>query len=275
VTFVSGAFRPTLWMCCSALLLSACGGGGQVPVAAVPAPAFAPAPLTGKKLLALNDTGITSKQCFQEGSDSLVSCTSAGAVALNALQDGMFGRDVEALTAGAADGQLGFSYTKVSSSGDELPANAASWACVLDNVTGLLWESKTTDGSLRDASRVFTNFDASGTPQIRGGGIPTLQEVDAAGNTQGYVRVTNAQGLCGFKDWALPTDEQLQSLVAYSEVLDAPTVDSTWFPNTRRTLYWSSTPTIDTSDRAWGIDFGDGLIYPEFKYVARPARLVR
>ena len=40
---------------------------------------------------ALNDTGITSSQCHQAGSDVLVACSSAGAITLNNAQDGMVG----------------------------------------------------------------------------------------------------------------------------------------------------------------------------------------
>jgi hypothetical protein len=60
---------------------------------------------------ALTDTGITASQCYAAGSDVLVSCTSATAIALNASQDGMIGRDVS--TPDAADGKLGFSYSSV------------------------------------------------------------------------------------------------------------------------------------------------------------------
>lgn len=260
------------------LLLSACGGGGgggSSALTAVPTPPPVVPQAAEKRLFALNDTGITSSQCFQEGSDVLVSCTSAAALALSLFQDGMFGRDADALTAGGSDGISGFSYTKVSASGDELPASASVWACTLDNVTGLLWEAKTTDGGLSDATGVFTNFDTSGVSQKRDGSVPTQQEINATSNAAGHVRAMNAQGLCGFKDWALPTDDELQSLVAYSDQVSAPTVDMSWFPQTRKTLYWSGTPGAGQADRAWGVDFADGVLMTDFRYVARPLRLVR
>ena len=61
----------------------------------------------------LNDTGITSSQCYQAGSDVLVDCGSAGALALNNAQDGMTGRDANTATNSNTDGKLGFSFTSV------------------------------------------------------------------------------------------------------------------------------------------------------------------
>jgi len=42
------------------------------------------------------------------------------------------------------------SYTKLDAGGNALSDSAASWAMVRDNVTGLIWEMKTDDGSVRD-----------------------------------------------------------------------------------------------------------------------------
>jgi trimeric autotransporter adhesin len=112
---------------------------------------------TGK----LNDTGITAGQCYQAGSDVLLSCTSAAATGLNPAQDGMQGRDVVAATNSAADGKLGFSFTKIGASGETLPASATAWSCVKDNVTGMMWEVKTADGGLRDWTKRYTHYDST------------------------------------------------------------------------------------------------------------------
>jgi hypothetical protein len=41
-------------------------------------------------------------------------------------------------------------YTKLDGSGNELPDSAKSWTTVRDNLTGLIWEMKTDDGSIHD-----------------------------------------------------------------------------------------------------------------------------
>ena len=65
---------------------------------------------------------------------------------LNTAQDGMKGRDANAATNINDDGRLGFSFT------------AVNGGCVQDNVTGLMWEVKTTDGGLRDWTKTYTNY---------------------------------------------------------------------------------------------------------------------
>jgi hypothetical protein len=52
------------------------------------------------------------------------------------------------------------SYTKMDASGNDLPASASSWAMVRDNVTKLVWEVKTDDGSIRDKDNKYTWYDA-------------------------------------------------------------------------------------------------------------------
>jgi hypothetical protein len=89
----------------------------------------------------LTDTGITASQCYKAGSDTLVSCTDAAAIALNDKQDGMLGRDVT--TPDNADGKLGFSYSTVP---NPAGGNFDVTECVKDNITGLTWEGKTATG---------------------------------------------------------------------------------------------------------------------------------
>jgi hypothetical protein len=167
-----------------------------------------PAPSTSL----LTDTGITASQCYQAGSNVLVSCTSAAAIALNSQQDGMIGRDVT--SPNAADGKLGFSYSTVSS----YPITD----CVKDNVTGLIWEGKTNDNSYRDFRASYLDPDQ---PQNSGVSIVA------------YVANVNAAVLCGKSDWRLPTYREISSLVDHSVSYPGPTIDITWLPNNSNN-YW-------------------------------------
>jgi len=45
------------------------------------------------------------------------------------------------------------SYTKLDASGNDLPDSATSWVMVRDNMTGLIWEVKTDDGSIHPTFR--------------------------------------------------------------------------------------------------------------------------
>jgi PKD repeat protein len=229
---------------------------------------------TGK----LNDTGITASQCYQAGSNVLLSCTSAAATSLNPAQDGMQGRDVAPATNSATDGKLGFSFTKIGAAGETLPASATAWSCVKDNVTGMVWEVKTKDGGLRDWTKIYTNYDSTASAQFYNGTAyvnPTRVQIDAATNSIGFKNAVNATALCGATDWRLPTADELQGLVDYGVAYPGPTIDATWFPNTQGDVFWSSSPYVGYAYVAWGVNFGIGGVGYDGRYNADYVRLVR
>lgn len=216
----------------------------------------------------LADTGTTASQCYAAGSHTLVSCTSAVAIALNSQQDGMTGRDVS--SPDGSDGKLGLSYSTVGSYTKE--------ECVKDNVTGLTWEGKPTTGT-RAASNTYTNYDNTAAAQFWNGTAyvnPTQAQIDAATNTAGYVNAVNAAKLCGYTDWRLPTADELQGIVDYGVAYPGPTVDASWFPNTVGWAYWSSSPYVGGANDAWVVYFGYGLVYGYDRYYdGGHVRLVR
>jgi hypothetical protein len=194
----------------------------------------------------INDTGITYSQCYQAASDVLGSCGDAGAIALNPEQDGMVGRDANAATNANNDGKLGFSFT------------AVTGGCVQDNVTGLMWEVKTTDGGLRDWTKTYTNLGDN-----------------SAADASTFVTAVNATNLCGHWNWRLPTADELQSSVDYSVKSPGPTIDANWFPNTQRGGYWSSLPYVVDPTRAWGVSFFRGDVGDAPRTNSSYVRLVR
>lgn len=190
------------------------------------------------------DTGITSNQCFQAGGDSLLSCTSSDAIALNDKQDGMIGLDVT--SPNNNDGKLGFSYS------------AIAGGCVKDNITGLTWEVKTNDGGLRDLAKTYTNY---------GDG--------SANEASQLVAAVNALGLCGYSDWRLPSADELQTLVDYGVSGLTVTIDSTWFINTQSGSYWSSTTNVGNDYVALVVDFNKGAVSFDNRGSYNYVRLVR
>jgi hypothetical protein len=228
----------------------------------------------------LPDTGVTSEQCYGAGSNVLISCTSAAAIALNPKQDGMIGRDVTAPA--AADGKLGFSYSDVPN-----PAGGVydKTECVKDNLTSLTWEGKTTSG-LRSAINTYTNYDSTTEIQALDGNTgltPTQAQVDATTNTVGYKNYVNNIALCGYTDWRLPEIEEINVLLDIDNVPNANWhLDTTWFPNNLWTFYtanyfWSSTEgaAVQDSTRAWLLDLdrGESEIWPRSNHMS--VRLVR
>jgi PKD repeat protein len=213
----------------------------------------------------LNDTSITASQCYQAGSDALISCTSTAAIALSPDQDGMVGRDAFANT--DVDGALGFSFTKIGASGEVLPANAAKWSCVKDNVTGLMWEIKNQNsGDLNNINSTFTNYDSTQTAQLASGGLPTQAEIDAPTNSIGFKNAVNAAGLCGATDWRIPEPLELQSYVNYGNVNPVNTpeafgLDNNITINNGSISYISSSPQNASPTFYWSFRSGfDSLV---------------
>ena len=219
---------------------------------------------TGK----LNDTGIT--KCANATQNNL-SCPQAGF----AGQDAEFGRDANQVTNNDVDGHRGFSFTKISSTGAELPASATEWSCVKDNVTGLMWEVKTDDGGLHDKDWGYSWYEPDNTKNGGFAGYPNNGSCGGTSqcDTYGFVQAVNATGWCGVQDWRMPSKEELRSIVSYDR--SYPVIDTAYFPNTPLWYFWSASPYVNYGYLAWfvGFSYGDDGWY--YKYGAVQVRLVR
>jgi hypothetical protein len=221
---------------------------------------------TGK----LNDTGID--WCANDTTSNLP-CP----VASHPGQDGDHGRDALARAGQlqkVGGGAAGFDFTKLDANGNALPASATSWDCVRDNVTGLIWEVKTTSG-LRDQYHTYTWYNPDpttngGNAGVQNGGTCTGSACD----THGFVQAVNQQGLCGAKDWRMPTRRELQGIVDYSRL--SPPIDTGYFPNTEPgSRFWSASPVADYSYHRWQVIFNLGFAaYGSLGYGVK-VRLVR
>jgi hypothetical protein len=185
-----------------------------------------------------NDTGITF---CSDGAFNVNSC----GIKTYPRQDGEFGRDV--LNNDDKDGHAGFSFTKISATGEKLPNNATTWACIQDNVTGLFWEVKTAKNK---------------------------NDLYSFSNTDKFVQEKNNEKLCGITTWRLPEIQELQSIVDYSVPFPNPTIDLAFFPNSTNQIYWSATPYAKNPNDFWGIYFDDGRVYEQDKKTQAAIRLV-
>lgn len=105
----------------------------------------------------LNDTGITAYgNTTENGLTEPVTGFSG--------QYAEYGRDAQ-VTAGmlikVGDGNAGFDFTKLDVEGKAVAADADEWACVQDNVTGLVWEVKTTDGGLQYSDHTYSWYNST------------------------------------------------------------------------------------------------------------------
>jgi Protein of unknown function (DUF1566) len=233
-------------------------------------PAIIEPPYTGN----LPDTGITSSHCYGIGSDVLISCTSAVAIALNSKQDGMVGRDVTAPA--AADGKLGFSYSDVIKPGGGVYAKTE---CVKDNITGLTWEGRPNSGVRSNQN--LTNFNSTTEPQkwdvtVNSLVTVTQAEIDAITNSVGYQSYVNSIALCGYNDWRLPLIDEVDGLIDATNMPFAH-LDPTWFPNSALNI-WSRTSLVNPQSpgRAWlALNNSEGSLFHASRYSTHGVRLVR
>jgi hypothetical protein len=131
------------------------------------------------------------------------------------------------------------SYTKLDENGNVLPDAAPwPWAMVRDNVTGLIWEVKTDDGSIHDRDNNYTWAEA-----------------------MDFGTTLNAQNFGGYSDWRLPMIKELSSLVASSIPSPGPVMNIDYFPNAKSSHYWSSTDSVANENETWCVYFYNGVVY--------------
>lgn len=228
----------------------------------------------------LNDTGIQFCGAATSGNGACSGSSPQG-------QDAYYGRDAQAAAGQLTKiggGNAGFDYTKISNSGQPLPASAAlgsgssDWACTRDNVTGLIWEVKVNNAAhVRHMDHTYTWYNPNspdGNPGIVGTTGTCGNTLGGQGcNTHTYTQAVNTTGLCGGSDWRMPTRKELQGLVDYGRF--NPAIDGTYFVNTTSRDFWSGSPFARDGGSAWIVFFNEGRSYSGGRGGARPVRLVR
>ena len=197
----------------------------------------------------LNDTGIT---WAGEAPTGNVACNST---TFTYPQDCNAGRD--ATHNDNSDGRAGFSFTKLDASGVPLVDQSVDyqttpWACVQDNVTGLIWEVKTDDGGIHDKDNAY-----------KWGGLTALgrEHINRIGDYyddwNSLVNGSNNEVLCGVSDWRVPVVSELSSIINRGSI--NPSIDTNYFPNAVTKFFWAASPTAFYSGtNAWAVSFENG-----------------
>jgi len=171
------------------------------------------------------------------------------------------------------------SYTKLGQNGTPLPdtaTQASGWDMTRDNVTGLMWEIKTDDETIHD--RLKTCFWHESNPETNDGNVGA--RVDGNG-TEAFINTLNAQHFGGYSDWRMPTVKELDLLAirgmyrGSDTSMHGPAIDTTWFPCTLPSCYWSSTTWADYTGYAWYVNFYRGGSDSDPKSSYKSVRAVR
>ncbi|AOW11976.1 hypothetical protein LPB72_02680 [Hydrogenophaga crassostreae] len=184
----------------------------------------------------LPHSGVTSSQCYEPGTDTLVNCNATSVTDFNNQQDG-HRANVNRMAYSLVNGR---------------PLDT----CVRDDVTGLIWEGKQASGT-RAGSNTYTHL---------GNGL--------ASDASGYVAAVNTANLCGFSDWRLPTRHELMNIVDNGRAT-TPKINTTWFPNTAASDHWSAEGDSTNNANAWVVRFEFAIAKIGARSNANAVRLVR
>ena len=122
---------------------------------------------------------------------------------------------------------------------------------VTDTVTGLMWmQCSLGQDPAADCNGSASYYDWE----------QALEEAD------GYT-------FANYSDWRLPNIKELSSLAARDRY--SPAINSTVFPNTKSSLYWSTSPDASGGEYAWQLYFNDGDDYGSARDYVYYVRLVR
>lgn len=171
------------------------------------------------------------------------------------------------------------SYSKLDAGGNELDAATVVWSCVRDNVTGLIWEAKSSDTGLQGVGHryAWSNPDTTNNGGDAGGTTEAAwcgETLNGQGcTTENYAAAINTLNLCGGADWRLPTQRELLTLLHSG--MNKPAIDTAFFPHTAPDVYWTSVTYAPIPAFAWGVNFGYGAANADYKNRPYRVRLVR
>lgn len=133
---------------------------------------------------------------------------------------------------------------------------AADGSEVKDTVTGLIWK-RCPEGMIWNTPTVNTCNGTAATYTHENALLRAKTEATSSG-----------------KAWRVPNVKELSSITQLGVSVN-PSIDTTAFPATLSSSFWTSSPYVGHSSYAWVVDFYNGNVYGNDRYSGYYVRLVR
>ena len=150
-------------------------------------------------------------------------------------------------------------------------------ACAEDTTTGLMWELKSAAPGLHDWRNTYTWYnpeEAHDELDYRGlkdGGTCSGSGCD----TWDFEKAVNAEKLCGFDDWRVPSRDELFSISDLTRADRPPTANTEIFAFMQAAEYWTRFDYSTQHESAWAWNFLYGHDRVDWKRTPKYVRLVR
>ncbi|WP_230659630.1 Lcl C-terminal domain-containing protein [Psychrobacter sp. I-STPA10] len=146
------------------------------------------------------------------------------------------------------------------------PTTHETETCIQDDVTGLMWETKTDDDGLRDKDWAYTWFNPNNSENGGTKGSPgkdtcggTLATSGNKCNSKAYIDRLNEIQYCGYNDWRLPEANELIGLLDYGQ-LKPPLVNKQYFTQPINYRFFMTATTASYFTSFMAIDFASGVV---------------
>ncbi|MCP4296568.1 MAG: DUF1566 domain-containing protein, partial [Proteobacteria bacterium] len=99
------------------------------------------------------------------------------------------------------------------------------------------------------------------------------QQTTTLANWEDALSYCENLSLANSNDWRLPSFNELHSIADYGSY--SPSIDTSYFPGTNSSFYWSSTTYPPNPTYAWTTIFNDGIVVTARKTSSNYVRCVR
>jgi hypothetical protein len=165
-------------------------------------------------------------------------------------------------------------FIKYDSNGELIEDDNEHWACVHDTRNGLMWEVKSKDVAMRNPENLYSWYNPE-HKILKGVTDGGRCKGDIECDTNAYIEAMNKQRFCGYNDWRLPTREEMLGLVSYEDGSSTVKINTSLFPETLPSWYWTASTNESRPEFAWYVLFKNGIFLNDLKENPKHIRLVR